>query len=179
MLPGVIITDHTAPATGITLTQSPTSGTMVGIGTHTITVTGTDAAGHTVTCATTVTVTDQTAPTIVGVVPSLDTLWPPNLLMVPVTLSVNVSDNCDAAPQCQIISVTSSEPVTAPNDTTSPDWQITGPLSVQLRAERLDLGPGRIYTITVQCTDAAGNTSTKNAMVTVPHDQKSRGKGEL
>jgi hypothetical protein len=75
--------------------------------------------------------------------------------------------------------VTSSEPVTGVTDKTSPDWEITGPLSLNLRAERLETGPGRIYTITVQCTDAAGNNSTKNAKVTVPHDQKGKNKGEL
>jgi hypothetical protein len=40
----------------MTLSQSPAAGTLVGVGTHTITVTATDAAGNSATCATTFTV---------------------------------------------------------------------------------------------------------------------------
>jgi hypothetical protein len=75
--------------------------------------------------------------------------------------------------------VTSSEPVTGPGDSTSPDWVITGPLSLDLRAERLSTGPGRIYTIAIRCTDSSGNTATKNVTVTAPHDQGKRSKGEF
>ena len=31
---------------------------------------------------------------------------------------------------------------------------------------------GRTYTITIQCTDAAGNSATSTATVLVPHDQR-------
>jgi len=41
---------------------------------------------------------------------------------------------------------------------------------VQLRAERLGTGSGRIYTITITCTNAAGSTS-ESVTVLVPHDQ--------
>lgn len=54
---------------------------------------------------------------------------------------------------------------------TPPDWVITGPLTVDLRAERSGKGSGRVYTITVECSDASGNTATKTVTVTVPHDQ--------
>jgi len=40
-----------------------------------------------------------------------------------------------------------------------------------LRAERSGLGTYRVYTITVACTDASGNTSTGTVTVKVPHDQ--------
>jgi len=43
---------------------------------------------------------------------------------------------------------------------------VTGPLTVKLRAERGK--EGRIYTITVECVDAAGNRSRKQVFVTVP-----------
>jgi hypothetical protein len=43
-------------------------------------------------------------------------------------------------------------------------------LSVDLRAERAGTGPGRVYTITVQCVDDSGNTATAVAQVTVAHD---------
>jgi hypothetical protein len=47
------------------------------------------------------------------------------------------------------------------------DIQNISGLTVQLRAERCGTGTGRIYTITVQCKDASGNTSTKTTTVTV------------
>lgn len=56
------------------------------------------------------------------------------------------------------------------------DWQITGDLTVNLRAERSGKGSRRIYTITIACTDAAGNTSYSSVSVTVPKNQ--HGKGE-
>ena len=43
--------------------------------------------------------------------------------------------------------------------------------SVQLRAERDGNGNGRVYTITLQVTDASGNVSTATAKVTVPHSE--------
>src|SRR5207247_7114045 len=49
---------------GIALSQSPAAGTLVGLGTHVITVTATDAATNSATCTTTFTVTDDTAPTV-------------------------------------------------------------------------------------------------------------------
>jgi hypothetical protein len=41
-------------------------------------------------------------------------------------------------------------------------------LTLRLRAERSSKGTSRIYTITVVCTDAAGNQSTSVVTVTVP-----------
>jgi hypothetical protein len=42
---------------------------------------------------------------------------------------------------------------------------------VELRAERSGNGTGRIYTVTVRCKDARGNSATQNTSVTVAHDQ--------
>jgi len=42
----------------------------------------------------------------------------------------------------------------------------------QLRADRAASGPGRIYTITIRATDAAGNTNTATVQVPVPHDSR-------
>jgi YVTN family beta-propeller protein len=47
----------------VTLSQNPVAGTLVGLGTQTITVTATDVAGNTNTATTTFTVNDTTAPT--------------------------------------------------------------------------------------------------------------------
>jgi len=74
---------------------------------------------------------------------------------------------------CQIISVSSSEPEDGVGDGNfTPDWEITGDLMVDLRAERSGPDTGRIYTITVQCTDdVSGTTATASTEVIVPHDQ--------
>ena len=75
-------------------------------------------------------------------------------------------------PSCHIKSVASNEPINGTGDgNTDPDWVITGPLTLQLRAERAGNRTGRIYTITVECTDGSGNSSTKAVTVVVAHDQ--------
>jgi len=111
-------------------------------------------------------------PTITSVIASPNVLWPPNHKMTPVTVAVTVTDVCDPSVACNIISVTSNEPINGPGDgNTSPDWQITGPLTANLRSERAGGGSGRVYTLTVQCTDASHNSATGTALVMVPHDQ--------
>jgi PKD domain len=50
----------------------------------------------------------------------------------------------------------------------------TGDLEFLLRAERSGKGHGRIYTVTYNATDLAGNTTVKSAEVKVPHDRKHR-----
>ena len=55
---------------------------------------------------------------------------------------------------------------------TSPDPEITGPLSANLRAERLGPGQGHIYTPTVECGNASGNTATRTVDVFVSHDRR-------
>ncbi len=97
-------------------------------------------------------------------------LWPPDHKLVAVTVAAATSGNCSAV-TCKIVSVTSNESI-APEDAV-----ITGNLTVNLRAERSGDGRGRVYTITVQCTDAAGNVTTKTVTVTVPHDQGSGNSG--
>jgi len=115
---------------------------------------------------------DNQPPIIENLSADPDVLWPPNHKMVAVTLSVSVSDNCGGTPTCQILTVTGNEPVNGPGDgNTDPDWEITGDLTLNLRAERSGTGSGRVYTITVICTDAYGNSSTETVSVTVPHNK--------
>ena len=99
----------------------------------------------------------------------------PNHKMVPVLVTVSFSDNCDSSPSARIVAITSNEPVDGTGDgDTAPDWEITGDLTVNLRAERSGSGDGRIYTITIQCTDANDNCTTQDVIVTVPHDKKKK-----
>jgi hypothetical protein len=106
------------------------------------------------------------APTITSVMATPNVLWPANNNMVPVSLTVDVTDNSDPAPVCQITDVTSNEA------TAETAWQITGLLTLDLRAQRFGMGTGRIYTITVTCNNSSQLSSSANVTVRVPHDQR-------
>jgi hypothetical protein len=140
-------------------------------GEHVITLTVTDPSGFASSDSVVITAVDSTSPNVAAVSASPNVLLQANHQMVPVSISASVSDNCDATTVCQIISVTSNEPVEGLGDgDTSPDWEITGNLTVNIRAERSAHGTGRLYTITVQCSDSSGNVSTKAATVNVPRN---------
>jgi arabinan endo-1,5-alpha-L-arabinosidase len=113
-------------------------------------------------------VVDTTPPTL-RVSASPNVLWPPNHKMVNVTVTPIVDDDIDPKPTVKIVSIASNEPLVG-DDTGNfaPDWEITGDLTAQLRAERSGTGSGRIYTIAVEATDFSGNTTTEHAIVTVP-----------
>jgi hypothetical protein len=112
---------------------------------------------------------DTQAPAFVSVDPSRKIIWPPNHRMVPIAIQVELVDLIDPKPTARIVSVSSNEPVDGAGDGhTVPDWQITGDLTVNLRAERDGFGTGRIYTITIEGRDAAGNTTRQDVHVAVP-----------
>jgi hypothetical protein len=112
------------------------------------------------------------APAIAGAVVSRGTLWPPAYRLVPVHVSYSAADDCGAV--TTTLSVTSDEPVTAPvraqglAGLTAPDWRVIDADTVLLRAERSVRGDGRVYTITITATDAAGGTATETVTVGVP-----------
>jgi alpha-tubulin suppressor-like RCC1 family protein len=152
----------------ITLDQAPPG--PYDLGDTEVTLTVTDDNGLFDTCDAIVTVEDEEAPVIISMSASPNELWPPNHKMVPVTVAVAATDNCDFA--CQIVLVESNESVNGLGDgNTTPDWIKTGDLTVKLRAERSGTGNGRVYTITVSCTDQSENSSTDTATVAVPHDK--------
>jgi hypothetical protein len=162
LAPNVVATDNCTPANQLVITQSPAAGTLVGVGQHVITVMVTDASGNSSSSPVTFTVADTTAPTINSVTATPNVLGPPNHGLMPISISVSAIDNCDPAPVSKIISVTC-------NETSAPgDIQITGNLTLNLAATRNPAGNGRVYTITVGCTDASGNRSTATVTVSVP-----------
>ena len=143
------------------------------LGTTAVQWTATDDSGHQGGATQIVTIQDTTPPTISALSATPDSLWPPNHKMVPIAVSVSVADVCDPTASCQIASVTSNEPIDGQGDgSTSPDWVITGPLTLELRAERAGNRSGRIYTVTVECTDGSGNSSTRSVPVNVRHDRR-------
>ncbi len=116
---------------------------------------------------------DTTNPVIEEISGKPSVLWPPNHKMIPVIINVITRDNCDPKPDSQIVKVSSNEPINGTGDSnTSPDWEITGKLTLNLRAERSGTGNGRIYTVTVQCKDTAGNSVLRDIEILVPHDKK-------
>ena len=110
------------------------------------------------------------SPVIANLSASPNTLWPPNHKMRDVVVNYTTSSNCPGPIRCSL-SVTSNEPVNGTGDgNTSPDWIVIDDHRVQLRAERSGGGDGRIYTITVTCTDPFGNVGTNSTRVIVSHD---------
>jgi HYR domain/Secretion system C-terminal sorting domain len=143
------------------------SGALFPVGTTTNTFIAVSNSGKKDTCSFTVTVLDKQPPFIVQVSVNPVTLWPADGTMQNVTINYNAGDNCGVVNTS--LDVSSNEPVTGPGyGDTSPDWVIVDDHHVQLRSERGELSNGRIYTITVTSTDAAGNTTTVSRRVYVP-----------
>src|SRR5207249_2950804 len=95
VLAGVSVSDNCSPTNAINLSQWPPAGTLVGLGTNTITVTATDAAGNSATCTTSFVVTDNTAPTVVcSATPSASADANCQATVPNVLGGVSVSDSC-------------------------------------------------------------------------------------
>jgi hypothetical protein len=139
------------------------------LGTTTITWTANDAHGNSASATQSVTVTPN--PVVIGSASaSPNSLWPPNHKMVDVTIARTTSGGCGAV-ACTITSITSNEPDNGLGDgDTANDTQIVDATHVKLRAERSGGGSGRVYTITISCTDG-NTTATKTVTVTVPHNK--------
>ena len=159
------------------------------VGTTTVNATAINGGGIS-TCSFTVTVNDTEAPKIYDLKTDPVVLWPANgkMRIIKVTTGTfadtlsadtlniidGVTDNCPGPINC-VLSVISNEPVNGVGaGNTSPDWEIINNHIVKLRAERSGTGTGRIYTITMRCTDLAGNTSEETTTVTVPHDMSGK-----
>jgi hypothetical protein len=154
----VSATDAVAGSPAVTCTRA--TGSVFPIGATLVECWATDAAGNRGDASFEVSVADSTGPDITSVSSNPGSLWPPNHKMVPVRITALTGE----ASECRITSVSSNQP-------SDDDWQITGMLSLNLRAERLGSG-ARTYTVNVRCTDAAGNASMGATTVIVPHDQR-------
>jgi sugar lactone lactonase YvrE len=132
-------------------------------------VTATDRAGIIATRTSPAVRIDKTAPVISGMPAAGCSLWPPNGKMVQVA-TVSAADALSGlAPGSLQVSGTSNEPSGAAEISITPDG--SGGYVVQLQANRLGTGTGRVYTITATASDLAGNSDTRTATCTVPHDQ--------
>ena len=144
------------------------------VGITTVTWTAKDGGMNAQSCNQQVEVKDVEPPKITNLAATPSVLWPPNHKMTDVAIGYTVTDNCDAvsAISCSLAAA-SSEPVDGLGDgDTSPDWFILGAKALQLRAERSGTGPGRLYTVTLTCTDTKSNSSSAPTGVSVPHDKR-------
>ncbi len=121
-----------------------------------------------------VVITDSEPPTLeLTAEPSI--LWPPNHKMVPVVVSVVVTDDQDPAPVVELLSITSNEPDDAVGDgdghTVNDIQPGADDYEVLLRAERDGGGAGRVYTLTYEAKDQVGNTAVETVEVVVPLNQ--------
>ena len=132
-------------------------------GPHTISVRVSDGKASVVQCSSIVTVQDTKPPRISKIKAGPRALWPADNRLVPVKLTVRV-DDCGPT-HCRIVSVRSNQAVG-----NQPDGIITGDLTLQLRATRTG-NADRVYTITAECTDTAGNASQGTVTVTVPRNR--------
>ena len=138
-------------------------------------VTCTSSVGPT--CNFKITVNDTQGPTITTM--GMKTLWPPNHKYATFTITnlvASATDNCDSSVgigSVRIASVSSDEPDNDGGDGNAiNDILIAGDCkSVQLRAERMNNGNGRVYAVTLKVADASGNVSTAAVKVTVPKSQ--------
>lgn len=168
---GIAATDDVDGA--VTVVLSPSS--VSGLGSHTVTATATDAAGNSATASFTATLVDTVAP-------SIDSL---GVTLTPVTgggryrctstvqavVNAVVTDANDPAPSVRIVSVESADEVrTCGWHRFAPEFTITGDLSVDFRSNYFSRWFGRTYVITVEASDASGNTTTASIAAVVGQD---------
>jgi hypothetical protein len=121
------------------------------------------------------------APVFQSITASPNILWPPNHKMIPITVTWTVLDDTDPKPIVELKNITMNEgdeintfdPIfddTLGDGHTTDDIQIDDEGVIYLRAERGGTGTGRVYTLTYEATDFAGNVSTASLTVTVPHE---------
>jgi hypothetical protein len=162
---------------------TPPSGSTFPLGTTTVECVATDASGNSASCSFVVEVVDTTPPDIV-VNPNPTVLWPPNHKYHTIDFTdavLSISDLCDDTVDIDTGSfseVSSDEPENAQGsgdgNTIDDILFASGCRSVHLRSERQGKGNGRVYTMTIEASDASGNTATATYQVFVPHDAGKR-----
>jgi len=145
--------------------------TVFPLGTNTVNWTATDDSKNVGSATQTVKIIDTTPP-VLSFTLSPTVLPVPNHKLVTIQATINVSDVCDPNPKIRLVSITSSEADEGLGDGDQPrDIQAAfneDTRTFLLRAERSGLKRDRIYTVTYEASDASGNKTTKQAIVTVP-----------
>jgi microsomal dipeptidase-like Zn-dependent dipeptidase len=131
----------------------------------------TDLAGNTATFTSPSVRIDKTAPVITCVAdPAV--IWPPNGKLIPVTVDLSLTDALSNGVSYVMTEASSNEPGAA---TDIVGFTVSGQaVRGAVRAQRDGRGTGRIYTLSYEGMDLAGNTASCSTTVTVPHN---RGRG--
>jgi PKD domain len=138
-------------------------------GTYTVTLSVADGRGGTASDTVIVTVHPDAPPEIAGATATPNVLTPADHRMVPVTVSVDLTGGCASETTCRIVSVLSSEPSSGlGHGDLAPDWTITGPLTLLMRAEHGPRSLGRVYLVVVECQHTSGVRSRTATLVVVP-----------
>lgn len=107
--------------------------------------------------------------------PSVGPIWPPNHKMVAVRI-LGVSDPDNDALSITIMRVLQDEPTKTTGDgSTAIDGGGIGTATALVRAERSGNGNGRVYEIQFTASDGKGRAGEGVVMVTVPHDNGTKG----
>lgn len=131
------------------------------IGATPVTCTVVDSDGLTDTCVFQVVINDCNAPAIQSQTATPSVLSPANNQLIPVTIAVSGTD-CTLPINSRIRRVLANQTLAAG------DVEITGPLTLKLKARTSSPFQARIYTIDVTHSDAAGNKTNRTVTVSVP-----------
>ncbi len=115
-----------------------------------------------------VTVADHIAPAIQSVAATLMPTRSNRQPLVTIRLSVVATDACSSSLTTKIVEVRSTGPVCKRNG--RPDWEITGDLTLEVRAEAGQRA--RVYTLVLSCTDEAQNSSTRTVELVVDRSKR-------
>lgn len=153
---------NTTGCTGVTLSSNTAGITLTCVATNAVQLTSSRSVNIKI---------DQTQPVISGAPVSGCILWPPNHSLISVA-TLTATDPMSGVTNFNVVA-TSNEPDNGLGDGDTPsDIAISGTglqaRSVQLRAERSGTGNGRVYLVTGNATDAAGNVATVQFQCTVP-----------
>lgn len=111
---------------------------------------------------------DTEAP-VLDLTPSVSTLWPPNGKLVEVPISVTASDETSGLASLRLCVIDEYGLVEPEMDVSS------STVTVSLVASRNeDDEDGRVYTLVLTGTDAAGNAASASAMVVVPRSNSKK-----
>ncbi len=151
------------------------SGTTIRItahGTTNLMYFGTDNAGNVEPPKTLTVNIDKAPPVITGMPAPSCAIWPPNHTLTEIG-TVTASDALSGvAPGSLIVAGNSNEPSRLSDRDIVIASNGSRGFTIQLRAERLGAGTGRVYTLNATATDLAGNIATSTAQCAVPHDQR-------
>jgi hypothetical protein len=171
--PGWYLSDVTVswdvadPESGVTSTSGCDA---VQLGTETtgttLTCSATNSAGLSSSASVTIAI-DKTAPAISGLPAPGCQLWPPNHKLVQVG-TVAAADTLSGLATLTVTATSNQPQGDAPDIEIRPSGEHR--YLVLLRAEREGAGE-RVYTVTAQARDLAGNGATAQATCTVPHDR--------